>query len=177
MTRCITVDCEQKRHWLLKPAVTKQNKAECDREDLTDSSLFYYFNECSVRRQINCPKFMRLFQFVRGNLDILYYFSLCECSKDIIVRFFRDFFSSEMNGTVEKIGELSVFHTERHGIGRFGTAVFIGNYNEGIAAEDVAVKMMENGKIWIDSSLYLKANGQPNVIKYYGTHETHPKLT
>jgi len=82
-----------------------------------------------------------------------------------------------MNGTVEKIGELSVFHTERLGIGRFGTAVFIGKCNEITAAEDVAVKMMEKDMMRIDSSLYIRANGQPNVIKYYGTYETHPKLT
>jgi len=82
-----------------------------------------------------------------------------------------------MNGTVEKIGELSVFHAERLGTGRFGTAVFIRNYNEGIAAEDVAVKRMEKDTIQIDSSVYIRANGQPNVIKYYNTHETHPKFT
>lgn len=82
-----------------------------------------------------------------------------------------------MNGTSEKIDELSVFHAERLGTGRFGYGVFMGKYNQGIAAEDVAVKRVEKDQIKIDSILYLKANGQQNVVKYYGTHETDPKFT
>ena len=78
---------------------------------------------------------------------------------------------------VEKVGDLSVFHTERLGSGRFGTTVFIGKYNERTAAEDVAVKRMEKDTIQIDSKVYIIANGQPNVIKYYDTHEAHPKFT
>ena len=81
------------------------------------------------------------------------------------------------NYKVEKVGELSVRHAERLGSGRFSTIVFIGKLNERTAAEDVAVKKMEKGKNHIDSSLYLRANGQPNVIKYYGKHETHTKFT
>jgi len=82
-----------------------------------------------------------------------------------------------ISSKMERVGEMSVFHTQKLGLGRFGTAVFIGKYNERTVAEDVAVKKMVKGKIQIDSSLYLRANGQQNVIKYYGTHETHPKFT
>ena len=40
--------------------------------------------------------------------------------------------------------------------------------NEGIAGEDVAsVKSAENDTIQLDSSLNIKVNGQPNVIKLY----------
>ena len=81
------------------------------------------------------------------------------------------------NDKVEQVGELSVFRAERLGSGRFDTIVFMGKHNERTAPEDLAVKKMDKGKIQIDSSLYIKANGQPNVIKYYGTHETHPKFT
>ena len=82
-----------------------------------------------------------------------------------------------ISGKIERVGELSVFHTQKLGLGRFGTAVFMGKHNERTAAEEVAVKKMDKGKIQIDSSLYLRANGQQNVIKYYSTHETHPKFT
>ena len=82
--------------------------------------------------------------------------------------------------TEQTVSELSVFQNfqaKRLGLGRFGTAVFMVKYNDGIAVDDVAVKRMEKDKVQIDSSFYRRANGQPNVIKYYCTHETHPKFT
>ena len=34
--------------------------------------------------------------------------------------------------------------------------------------EEVAIKKMMRRNVRIDSSLYVKINGQPNVINYYG---------
>ena len=84
---------------------------------------------------------------------------------------------SKMEQTVSELSVFQVFQAKRLGSGRFGTAVFMGKYNDGIAIDDVAVKRMEKDKILIDSSFYRRANGKPNVIKYYGTHETHTKFT
>ena len=55
---------------------------------------------------------------------------------------------------------------ERLGSGRFGS-VFPAKLKD--VEEEVAVKKMKKKEILVDSSLYRKANGHPNVIGYYGT--------
>jgi len=70
----------------------------------------------------------------------------------------------------ENIDELmSIFRSERLGTGRFGT-VFPGKIKN--ATEEIAVKRMEKRKIRVVSSLYIKANECPNIVNYYGTHES-----
>ena len=73
------------------------------------------------------------------------------------------------SGTVEEIGQSTVFLKERLGFGRFGSA-FAGKLKH--VAEEVAIKKMIKGNIQIDSSLYVKTIGQPNVIGYYGTEHS-----
>ena len=65
---------------------------------------------------------------------------------------------------MENTGQLSIFPTEGLGSGRFGT-VFPGKC--ATVVEEVAIKRMKKEEIQIDSNLYAKANGQPNVIGYY----------
>ena len=38
--------------------------------------------------------------------------------------------------------------------------------------EEVAIKKMMRRNVRIDSSLYVKINGQPNVINYYGIDDS-----
>ena len=68
---------------------------------------------------------------------------------------------------VEVVGNnLSIFRAESVGYGRFGT-VFPGKIKD--VKEEVAIKRMEKKKVRVDSSLYLKTNGNPNIVNYYGT--------
>ena len=67
---------------------------------------------------------------------------------------------------MEKVGQLSILLAERLGTGRFGS-VFQGKFTN--VAEEVAIKKMEKKKVQVDSSFYIKANGYPNIIGYYGT--------
>lgn len=72
-----------------------------------------------------------------------------------------------MNSPVERtIGRLSLLLDEKLGSGRFGS-VFPGRLKD--VEEEVAIKKMEKSKILIDSNIYVKLNGKPNVIGYYGT--------
>ena len=70
--------------------------------------------------------------------------------------------------SVEAIGELSIFRSESLGSGRFGT-VFAGQFANRV---DVAIKRMEKSQTKVDSNLYLKANGLPNLIEYYAINST-----
>lgn len=71
-----------------------------------------------------------------------------------------------MNSLVERIGQLSIFHAESLGTGRFGT-VFPGKFTG--VAEEVAIKKMK-GNVHVNFDTYLKANGHQNIIGYYGTN-------
>ena len=64
---------------------------------------------------------------------------------------------------------MSIFLAESLGTGRFGS-VFPGKLKD--VREEVAIKKMEKERIQIDSNVYVKLNGQSNVIKYYGTDES-----
>ena len=74
-----------------------------------------------------------------------------------------------MDGIVEKVGQLSIFRAERIGTGRFAT-VFPGKFQD--VSKEIVIKMMEKKKVQVDSILYLKANGKPNIINYYGIDST-----
>ena len=58
----------------------------------------------------------------------------------------------------------NVSRVKELGSGRFG-AVILGKFKD--FNEEVAIKKMEKKKVQVDSSLYLKANGQLNIINYY----------
>ena len=63
------------------------------------------------------------------------------------------------------ISRLSLLRDESLGSGRFGT-VFPGKLKD--VKEEVAIKKMAKIQVQVDTSLYFKLNGQPNVIGYYG---------
>ena len=63
----------------------------------------------------------------------------------------------------------NVSRAKELGSGRF-SAVILGKFKDFI--EEVAIKKMEKKKAQVDSSVYLKANGQLNIINYYGTEST-----
>ena len=69
-----------------------------------------------------------------------------------------------------QVGKLSIFRSEILGNGRLGN-VFTGKLKN--ITEEIAIKQMKKRKVRIDSSLYTKANGQPNIVAYYATdHST-----
>ncbi len=63
------------------------------------------------------------------------------------------------------ISRLSLLRDESLGSGRFGT-VFPGKLKD--VAEEVAIKKMAKIQVKVETSLYSKSNGQPNLIGYYG---------
>jgi len=74
------------------------------------------------------------------------------------------------NKHADKIGpSINFCGNERLGSGRFGP-VFFGRFTDISQNLDVAIKRMRSDKMQVDSSLYVKANGKQNIIKYYGTH-------
>ncbi len=74
-----------------------------------------------------------------------------------------------MNSRLKRFGKMSIFLAESLGTGRFGS-VFPGKLKD--VREEIAIKKMEKERIQIDSNVYIKLNGQSNVIKYYGTDES-----
>ena len=78
-----------------------------------------------------------------------------------------------MMSPMAKIGQLSILCAESLGSGHFGS-VFPGKITN--VVEEVAIKRMKKDEIEIDSSLYTRANGQPNVIGYYDTDDDTNKF-
>lgn len=76
--------------------------------------------------------------------------------------------------TVQKIGRMNIFSAERLGTGRFGT-VFPGKIKD--VVEEIVIKRMKKDNIQVDSSHYVKTNGQSNIIEYYGIDESDPTFT
>ena len=76
--------------------------------------------------------------------------------------------------TVQKIGCMNIFSAERLGTGRFG-AVFPGKIKD--VVEEVVIKRMKKDNIQVDSSVYVKTNGQSNIIGYFGTDESNQTFT
>ena len=74
-----------------------------------------------------------------------------------------------MNRDMNNSSRLKILFAEKLGSGRFGS-VFPGRLKN--FTEEVVIKRMERENIRIDSSVYRKAKGQPNVIGYYGTNST-----
>ena len=69
---------------------------------------------------------------------------------------------------MEKIGQLSFCQDDLLRRGRFGS-VHEGKFKDCIK---VAVKRMRKKDIQVDSNVYLKASGHPNIVDYYGTGES-----
>lgn len=68
--------------------------------------------------------------------------------------------------SIEKIGKLSLDREQRLGKGCFGT-VFCGKYGKNKI--DVAIKRLDKVDVLFDLSAYRKAEGHPNIIRYYCT--------
>lgn len=65
---------------------------------------------------------------------------------------------------MEKIGKLSFNRAQLLGAGKFGK-IFVGKYKNSL---DVAIKRVDKSETEIDCAVYVKANGHPNIIQYYG---------
>ena len=66
--------------------------------------------------------------------------------------------------SLEKIGKITFSRSERLGKGQFG-CVFKGKYGKDLI--DVAVKRLVKDETMVDSSLYCKAEGHTNIIKFF----------
>jgi len=82
---------------------------------------------------------------------------------------FRHGMTTNNINVMENIGRMSFFSAESLGSGRFGT-VYPGKFQD--FDEEVAIKKMRKKKVQVDSNLYVKTNGQQNIINYYGTEIT-----
>ena len=65
---------------------------------------------------------------------------------------------------MEKIGKLSFNRAQLLGAGRLGK-IFVGKFKNSL---EVAIKRVEKGETEVDFTLYMKVNGHPNIIQYYG---------
>ena len=63
---------------------------------------------------------------------------------------------------MEKIGKLNINRSHVLGKGRFGR-VFFGNY----LGKDVAIKRAEKESTQVDTTIFLNAQGHPNIIHHY----------
>jgi len=77
---------------------------------------------------------------------------------------------STNDANVKYIGRMNIFSAERLGTGRFGSFYFPRKFKN--VDGEVAIKRMDKKLARVDTTLYLKANGQPNIIYYYGTEST-----
>ena len=73
---------------------------------------------------------------------------------------------------MEKIGKLSFSRSDFLGKGRYGS-VFYGKL-EGTL--DVAVKRVEKRFTQVESKSLLKADGHPNIARYFCTKENDPEF-
>ena len=94
--------------------------------------------------------------------------------KTIFIVFKTATIASGMNDPVENVvDQLRTLRDERLGSGRYGS-VFPGKFLH--FPKEVAIKKMEKTKVRVDSRLYVKLNGQPNVIGYYGSSNSTDDL-
>ena len=82
---------------------------------------------------------------------------------------FRHGMTTTNTNVMENIGRMSFSSAERLGSGRFGT-VYPGKFQD--FDEEVAIKKRWKKNVQVDSNLYVKTNGQQNIINYYGTEIT-----
>ena len=74
---------------------------------------------------------------------------------------------------MEKIGKLSFSRGDFIGRGRYGT-VFRGKLEGSL---NVAIKRLEKRFTQVESHSLLKADGHPNIIRYFSTEESDIEFT